>query len=201
MQITLVLILAATAGLAELITRQRNRSSIPELNQIQKIDPVQIKLPAGWEVSQVDPDVLLAQEPGADGQGRTLMVRLLQVGNVKSPAEFLRRSGLLNQAVVLRNDGEDGPDNSITMDMTPVRMHPITMAGQQGVITSVLLAEKSLPGMPATVHRQLIAAAVLPSKTAIVIQLDSTEPDVDLDDERLVKQIAAAMEVQGNPQP
>jgi len=201
MQVTLVLILAGTVGLAELVTRQRNHSGIPELNQVQKIDRVLIKLPAGWDVSQVDPAVLIAQEPGADGQGRILMVRMLQVGNVRSPAEFLRRSGLLNQPLVIHSDGQDEPDDSVAMDITPVKMQPITMAGQQGVMTSVLRADKSLPGMLSTIHSELIAATVLPSKTAIVIQLELTEPLVDPNDERLVRQVAAALEVQGNQQP
>jgi hypothetical protein len=204
MQATLVLILGGTVALAEFITRQRNRSSVPELEQSQKIDRVLVKLPAGWEVSEDDPNVLLAQEPGPDGQGRTLMVRLLHATNAKSAAEFLRDSGLLNGAVVIHKPDQDdpnNPDSSITMQATPVKMQPITVAGQPGVIARVPRMGISLQDMSAVAHNQLIAAAILPSKTAIVVQLDSTEPDVDGDDERLMKRIAAAMQLQGETKP
>jgi hypothetical protein len=195
MQIALVLILAGTAGLAELVTRQRNQSVVPELKQSRTLDGILVKLPTNWVVNDDDADVLIAREPRADEQGRILLVRVQHVGRAMSAEGFLRRSGLLNGTVVVRNEEEQTPDDSITTDVAPVKMQSIMMAGQKGVMAHVLREGPPATDMSPTLHSQLIATAVLPSRTAIVLQLDSMEPDVDGNDAMLVEQIAAAMEV------
>jgi hypothetical protein len=201
MQATLVLILAATVGLAELVTRGRNQSGVPALNQSRQIDQVLVKLPADWDLNEDDPDVVMATEPRADGRGRTLMVRVLKISGARSADEFLRRSGLLNGTMVIRNGQESEPDDAIAMEVAPVKTRQIPMAGQMGVMTHVLRPGQMTPDTQPSLHSETIAVALLPSKTAIVAQLDSTEPDVDGDDRALLEKIAAAIQVTGEKQP
>jgi hypothetical protein len=196
MQLTLGLILAGTVGLAELVTRQRDRVSRPELQQIAMVNQVQVKLPAGWVIvhDADDPNILVARESSDEGHGRTLKVRLKHTRRVQSAEEYLQSSGLLRGTVVIGEDGEPIDPTEVEGPQAPMRT--ITMAGRPGVMARVLRPQQSMPGMPAILRSQFIAVTILPPRTAIILQLDSAEPDTDGLDADLIQRVAAGMDVE-----
>src|SRR5437879_3323995 len=80
MQATMWLILAATVGLAALVTRQRTHTARTEMSQVRTVGDFTITLPTRWKVVDGGDGAMLlvAREPGGGGidaqAGRTLSV-------------------------------------------------------------------------------------------------------------------------------
>ena len=187
LQATLWLILAASVGIAALVTRQRNQSQYVNLTNHATIDTLSLQLPARW-ISVVDPDSLgvTATERGDSNQQRRLIIRLQPAVFGLSAAQILAASGFSQETIIPDTSDEDLP----SLSQTP---EPIQIAGTSGILKKSLRAyPPPTPDADETIREELIAAAVLPNHHAIVIRL-YCPPEDDQDNTTLLQRIAAAI--------
>jgi hypothetical protein len=218
MQVVMWVILAATVGLAALVTSHRSKSGHANLVQISTKGRVTLRMPAGWLIGGgSEPGTLLvAQEPGAGngGEGRMLTVRWQRVRGVSSAQEFLVNHGFLRGAITIDESGDGGNGDDDT-DAGPqpapaetTAMKPVSIGGWAGVMATVYRPQASPMSIMPMLRKQVIAAVLLPSRQALVLQLDSRAPmgegiapdalDADAD---LMRRIAAGVSIKGEPTP
>jgi hypothetical protein len=159
MQITLALILAATLGLAMLVS---HRKMSVKLTTARSARNLLVKLPSGWRLEREnDPPILfMIHEPGA--RGRLMTIRSEDEMPGTSVAQFLRKSALFRTTTEVLGDDASAP---------------VTLAAVQGL----LVQRKRLLALPAQDEVSIggeveqtvwVAASVLPSGQAISVELE-----------------------------
>ncbi|HSV13975.1 MAG TPA: hypothetical protein VLI90_06920, partial [Tepidisphaeraceae bacterium] len=217
MQVVLWAIFAGTVGLAELVTRERTHTARAELSQARTIDHLTLRLPGKWIVSNGadgSNTLLVAHEPASGlghGEGRTLTLSRQRARGASSTQEFLLQSGLLHGALSMGEDadpdGEDGGGPVAPAPAEAAAMQPLKMGGWPAVMTTVYRPHISPMGFSASLHKQVIAAALLPSHQAVVLTLESAmalQPTAEFPDDSaggedavMVRQIAEGMRIDG----
>ena len=188
MQAVMCIIFFASMALAQLVIHERRLSGSSWLGVVLHAGPVDVKLPKGWK-SVWDKRAslpLVAIEPdSAERKGRRLTVRCQKLGAIVSSEEYLQISGLLN--------GSERPDSS---DPSGNVADPITISGDSGVVIAVLRPTGGFFGIGATRYEKvLFAASVRPSGLAVSLELQCSEDSDQEDDEQMLNEIAAAMNV------
>ena len=177
MQGVLWLIFLATLGLAGLVNHQVRKTLLVPLGESIQLDPIELRLPAGWEingVNDIDSRGVRALEPAQFG--RRLEVRLYRVTEAMSAKEFLAHFHA-------QIPGRSGHDSSIVI------------AGQPGALVAGTIDHPVPGGMLR--QKYLIAAAMLPDGFTIKIDLIGHN-DIDPTDIALINDVAASITI---PQP
>jgi hypothetical protein len=181
MQITLCAILAATLGLAMLVSHHK---MAVKLSSIRWAGNVGARLPAGWvlEAENQPPVMFQIREPASDRPGRCMTIYSEQIRPGTTAGQYLKDSGLL-----LKSTEELGEQGSIII------------AGAPGILVrrrrEIQAEDGSATGMYESVW---FASAVLHSGQAISIEL-ACPIEIDSDaDKSIIVNTARAMEVNGN---
>src|SRR5881227_1032133 len=184
-QVVMWLILAATIGLAALVSAHRRTALQVALASPQTVKHVTIALPKDWEVTPNRNDLaptFLTARPSDDDSVR-IVVTLDPLPQHRTPLQM-----------ALPGSGKRGRDK--------ITQAPLTIAGNPGVLISYA-QKQSMRGFPGQDDlemdvKSVVAATVLPSGKGLSIELnDIGEPEpADLD---LVRRIVASISVKGEP--
>ena len=176
------LVLAAAAGLAALVSRQRLQSQRIDLTHRITLNSLTIMLPAKW-IAVPDPDNLgvIANEPQDSDQQRSLIIRQLPSSPPALAAFFLLQNGLT----------PDTPDGQIP-PIQPDR-DPVPIAGTTGILKKSLRAfTNPTSETDQIIREELVVGALLPKHQALIIRL-TCPPETDAENTTLIRQIAAAI--------
>ena len=190
LQVVMGIILLGTIALAALVGSVNRRASRVELapNAISSGD-IKVRPPAGWRSlpSTDEPHTVVQAEEltGSSGAGRRLAVMFESLQAPASPVQYLVERFRLR---ITSLDEEQAPI---------VRVEAATVAGQEGVLVSIdsLLLGEGTPQLP---HKEVFAAAVLPSRRVVVVHLRGFG-QLDLTDRAVVRHVAAAITVKDEP--
>lgn len=179
MQVTMWLIFASTLGVAALVVHEKKSVKPVSLAPATTINGVTVRMPAGWDVSPGVAEsprspILAAREDGRRG-GRMIAVYRQDVPDLIAPEEFLARyvmDAADEFAVRLSDDlpGDPGP-------------WPIKMGSFPGLMIRKVSEMKI----------SFIACAVLPSREAITVRLDSHGDAPGKDERAMVEGVAASV--------
>ncbi len=201
MQAAMWLILGGTVGLAALVNHERRRSMRVELGPPTSHGWLVVRLPKTWQASPLpaagdrdDRIIARAIEPDEQGLGRTITITLDRVDEPISPLQFLLSSNNQILGLDLLRAAPRGPDEKDLVE-------PITVGGHPGVLMRGVRA--ALPGRGGAgagglPHKEIYGATIVPSGHAIVVKLEGDRP-AELSDIEIVKQLASALEINGQP--
>ena len=182
LQAVLWLVLAAAAGLAALVSRQRLQSEVINLSHPVPLTGLTAMLPANWIiVPDADNLGVIATEPQNSDQQRTLIIRLLPPSPPALAAFFLLQNGLT----------PDNPDGQIP----PVQQEsdPIPIANTTGILKKSLRAYTNPTSeTDQNIREELVVGALLPKHQAIIIRL-TCPPEEDTQNTTLIRRLAAAI--------
>ena len=205
MQLVMVVILGGAIALAAAVgsrTRSKNRVELSAEPVTAK--HVTVRLPQGWRTQPAgagaaagatDPGLVVeaVENVSSDGDpldsdaARTITVRIERLPTPLSPVEFL----LTNFEMPLA-----GPRQR----RTPAEwLVMIPMAGHDdgGVM---MTAERGSRRRGSTLHKEVVAVAVLPSLRAVSVHLQGMG-EADAQDQAIVRQVAAAISISNEPEP
>ena len=175
MQITMWLVLAATLGLAYVVSTHRARAERLDLDESESIGDVRVRLPRDWRIGEGSDDSVVAVDPNRPRQIVMLEVALPEG---KKPEWALPRHGGV-------------PSRSIRELPFPGLHRTGVMASGRG---TTITEDGHLE------VQQVIAAAVeLAPGKALVLRIEQSGPRPDKSNEELLKRIAAT--VTPNPGP
>jgi hypothetical protein len=185
MQATMWVVFAATLAAAALVSKQRRGGGHVPLGEERN----GVRLPVGWQAQGRDPSdpsvIARVIEPGVDGYGRSITVRVLQTRRPESALTFLHNRGLPIDLVPPGADATDAHE-------PPRRIH---IAGTQGYLTGGPVPDPEL-GLP---RRMYYATAVLPQRVVVLVTLDGLGP-VQPDDLDMLERIASSVAIRpGGP--
>jgi hypothetical protein len=190
LQVVMGIILLGTIGLAAMVGSVNRRAGRVELSPggISSGD-VNVRLPVGWRAlpNTDEPRAVVQAEEliGSRDGGRRLAVMFESLEVPASPVQHLIERFRL-------------PITSLAEDQDPiVRIEAAKVAGHVGVLVSIdsLLMGEGTPQLP---HKEVFAAAVLPSRRAVVVHLRGFG-QLDLTDRAVARQVAGAIGVQNEP--
>lgn len=170
LQVVMWLILCAAVGLAAAVSHHRREMLKVPLSPPVRAGELTFRLPEGWQMRQraARDASLQAVEPG--GTQRTLTVTSEPLRRMVSPQEYLAR----NHEPLAGGGG------------------PVEIAGQPGVLLGRSHFYRLQTGELAA-SKQVVVCAVLPSRRAVVLELEGPGA-VEPGDLELVRQIAATVE-------
>ncbi len=179
LQVVLVGVLVGTGALAALVNYGIARAHRATLAPERKFGDLHLSLPEKWKVT-VDDDggalIVRAAEPGETPFTRQLLILRQRSSEFISPMEYLERLGAWTPPATT-TDGASG-------------LSPIEIAGRPGVFMQ--RAPRRLAGGDSVQPKLIQACVVLPSRTAILIRLESLD-EINPADEQLVREIAASV--------
>ena len=199
------LILGATLGLAAFVNHERRRSLRVELGPPAEYGSMTVRMPRAWDViapNESDPRVVVsATEPAQTptrrpGQGRTVTILRERLPAARGPLEHLLISISQPAAVQGPAQWQDAIES-------------VTIGGWPGLMVSLAkvqqnqLEKRAQPDEPdddprGWPRKAYVACAVLPSRHAVVIQLEGSGTN-ELSDVEVLKQIAAGIEITAQP--
>ncbi|MEO6434328.1 MAG: hypothetical protein ABIP55_01015 [Tepidisphaeraceae bacterium] len=192
MQIVMWLILAATVGLAAIVSSVNRRANRVELSpQSVSAGDVTVRLPLRWRAQPRGDDpriVARAIDAALEEEARIIEVLCDTLPLPRSPLQYIAELVQFPPDLLSSAGGEDDEVLSIM---------PVTVAGQAGVLVSIdaMLLGRGTAGLP---QKDVYACAVLPSQRVVVVHLRGLGgPDVN--DRVLVQQIAKAISVKNEP--
>ena len=190
MQATLWLVLGATLGVAALVNYERRQAGQLTLADPVRLGPLRVYVPKGWKVALGDGEtpaaVMQAHEPG-DG-GRVLTVEYQHARELVSPLQHLAD----NQFTL------DPLDPAAPADAEPLELQRLEVAGWPGVMIPDYRPGRSPLAPMAQSPRIMVAAAVLPSRDAVIVRLHGVGPSPHFD-QQLLRQVSAAIETEHAP--
>jgi hypothetical protein len=188
MQAVMWLILAATVGLAALVTNDRRRASRVRLGDSVEYGTISIALPVKWKArtrAEGNPRIVVqANEPELSPRARTLTIFREQASDPLSPLQYL-----------IRNFNVPPPPASET-DTRWTAPAAQSIGGWPGVIVNTVAPPAPPNTTPPRV--QFLACTVLPSRDVIVVKLEGVGP-ADASDAEAMRNICEAMRINGEP--
>lgn len=189
------LILGATLGLAALVNHERRRSLRVDLGPPMTFSALTVRLPESWDVvsaTESDPRIVVrATEPpemvgGRAREGRVVTVLRARLPAARGPLEHLLIS--ISQTAAVHGPPEWAD-----------AIEGLTIGGWPGLMVELTETEPGpQPSKRAAPRKTFVACAVLPSRHAVVIRLEGGATN-DLSDLEILRQIAAAIEITGQP--
>ncbi len=186
MQVALCALLAATIGLAALVTHQKRLALRLPLNPETLVGRLKVSLPRTWSAP------LILDQPGAGDflsveeilpdnlPGRRLFIERMRTGRLLAPLEHLLRAGYLPEKSLASPDP--------TAD--PLHIQRLDVAGWPGTMVTRAIP----PSGSRRPQKQVLACASLPPGQAVVIRLEGPGSPDDADEE-LVRQMAETVRV------
>jgi hypothetical protein len=188
MQAVLFIIFGASVGMAQYVIHQRRVSGNTHLAAMRYVGQVGVQLPRGWMLVRENQGSILwmATEPDTtERKGRRITIRQQKLQTLVSSEEFLQNSRLL-----------DGTERIIRTDPASNVAAPITIAGDSGVMLTVIKPVGGFLGFGQTeAEKVLFAASVRPSGLALSLELECPEDTDPQDDEMTLTEIAAGIDV------
>lgn len=171
MQGIMVLVLAATLGLAGLVREWRSHAAFIDLGRKASIGPFTLRLPYDWEVFEGQ-----SLQPSAD------FIEAVEPVNPKRK-QTGRRIRILMEAVPGTTSSETYLHNTWKVPTSP--SEPIKMLGQKGLVVQFRSDGANFP------RNQIYACAVLQQGVAITILLDGSAAENENQDIELVRDLAS----------
>ena len=187
MQGALCLVLAASLGVAALVSRRQIRTHRVSLgNTSTTLDGLTVKRPDDWTLVRED-DGLLLQEAGKSiAAPRKLKIRYARSSIFMSPLEYLVRSGELqaHEAGALM-DATTGPRAVVK---------PITIAGWPGILLSQTRVMSGVDARQQMMWKRTLACAVMAGGDVLLLRLEG-EGEASITDEDLVRGVGESLKV------
>lgn len=190
LHVVMATILAGTLGLAALVGSMNRRFSRVELiEKPVRFDDISIRLPVGWTNVDDREDartLATAMEDGPSPQrARRLTIMCEALAAPMSPIQYL-----VERLGVPVKDGSEGEI---------AELEAVTIAGQPGAIISIssLRIGNDAPAVRVP-QKDVYAAAVLPSRRAVVVHLRGIG-ESDQGDEMVVRKVAGALAIGSEP--